>query len=73
MTDDYQGKTRPKPKPLVVLSNILLIAGVLLLIAWPIAGNSGFGVVGIALVVFAIICALANGVMRSRRRREAKK
>jgi Flp pilus assembly protein TadB len=66
------GADRPRPKPLVLLSNVLLVAGVLLLIAWPIAGNAAFGVVGIALVVFAVIFALANGVLRSRRRRKAR-
>jgi hypothetical protein len=67
-----QNRARPRPKPLVVLSNVLLIAGILLLIAWPVAGNGAFGVVGIALVVFAVVFALANGVLRSRRRRQAR-
>ena len=72
MTDDHQNKSRPKPKPLVLVSNLLLLAGVLLLIAWPISGQSAFGVVGVALLVFAAIFALANSVARSRRRRAEK-
>ena len=72
MTDDRRDTSRSRPKPLVLVSNLLLMAGVLLLIAWPISGQSAFGVVGIALLVFAAIFALANSVARSRRRRAEK-
>jgi hypothetical protein len=63
-------KPSPVLRPLVLVSNVLFLAAVVLLVVWPVTGNGGFGVVGIGLFVFAIVAAGLNSVQRRARRRK---
>jgi hypothetical protein len=64
MTDDHAGKNRPNA---TLLSNVSLIAAVVLVILWPITGQHALGVVALGLALLAVSFAGLNVAQRGRR------